>query len=112
MIEAYRFGSITIDGKEYTRDVIILPSRILDNWWRKKGHQVQIEDLQEILKETPEILIIGTGYSGYMAVASEVPKHLSSRGIELISMKTEDAVKIFNKVSREKKAAAALHLTC
>ncbi len=112
MIEDYRFGSITIDGKTYTKDIIILPNRILANWWRKKGHQVQLEDLQDILEEAPEILIIGTGYSGYMTVASEVPNHLSSRQIDMISMKTEKAVEVFNKVSGEKRTAAALHLTC
>ena len=29
-IEKYSFGSITIDGKEYRKDVIILPEALLD----------------------------------------------------------------------------------
>lgn len=112
MIEAYRFGSITIDGREYRRDVVILPDRVLDGWWRREGHLLQLEDLEEVLKEEPEVLIVGTGYSGCMVIAPEVSKHLSSKGIEVVDARTKKATEVFNRMSREKRVAAALHLTC
>jgi hypothetical protein len=35
-LEGYRFGRILVDGHEETRDLIVLPNRVLTNWWRKE----------------------------------------------------------------------------
>jgi len=40
MIEKYSFGRMTIDGKEYTKDLMILSGRVRADWWRKKGHPI------------------------------------------------------------------------
>ncbi|MFQ6050873.1 MAG: Mth938-like domain-containing protein [Candidatus Hydrothermarchaeota archaeon] len=112
MIDSYEFGKIIIKGRSYTRDVIILGDRILDNWWRKSGHQLSIEDLEEALSEKPDVLIVGTGHSGVMKVLPEVEDYLKNKGIELIKERTEKACKIFNDLSKSKKVVAALHLTC
>ena len=48
-IEDYRFGRIEIDGQPYDRDVIILPERVIANWWRREGHRVHPEDLEAVL---------------------------------------------------------------
>ena len=37
-IDRYAFGNIVIDGKAYTKDVIIFPDRVYSPWWRKDGH--------------------------------------------------------------------------
>ncbi|MEN3046971.1 MAG: MTH938/NDUFAF3 family protein [Candidatus Hydrothermales bacterium] len=60
-IEKYEFGEIIIEGKKYTRDLIIFKDRISENWWRKEGHSLYMEDLKEVLEFKPEILIIGNG---------------------------------------------------
>ncbi len=50
IIEEYHFGKIKINGITYRNDIRISSSgRILPEWWRKKGHQVEIEDLEDIL---------------------------------------------------------------
>ena len=33
----YAFGRLTVDGAEHTRDLIVLPDRVVGDWWRK-GH--------------------------------------------------------------------------
>ena len=48
-IKSYEFGRIEIDGNVYTRDVIIYGNRINSSWWRKEGHYLQVEDIEEIL---------------------------------------------------------------
>ena len=47
-IENYSPGRVVIDGVELNRDVIVLPNRVLRNWWRRDGHSLVIEDLDEI----------------------------------------------------------------
>jgi hypothetical protein len=37
-IEGYSFGRVVVDGEEQTRDVIVLPDRVVTNWWRQDGH--------------------------------------------------------------------------
>jgi hypothetical protein len=60
-IEEYRFGRIVIDGDVQTRDVILLPDRIVRNWWRADGHKLVMSDLDDVLEELPEHLLVGTG---------------------------------------------------
>ncbi len=111
-IDHYSFGKIIIDGKTYTMDLIIYPDRIDPSWWRKEGHLLQIEDLSEVIKEKPDILIIGTGYNGVMRVPEETVVNLRSKGIEVIIKKTTEAVEVFNNMKGDKKVIAAFHLTC
>jgi hypothetical protein len=112
MIDNYSFGSITINGKEYHSDVIIYPDTVNSSWWREKGHFLQVVDLEEIVEFKPEILIVGTGNGGAMKIASDVEEYLKSRSIQLIAFKTEMACQKFNELAKEKRAVAALHLTC
>ena len=111
-IEKYGFGSIVIDGKEYTDDVIITPSGVLPDWWRTKGHHVSLFDLAQAIEPTPKKLIIGTGASGMLTVSEEVRSHCTARGIELIEMPTPEAVVEYNSLEDKSHTVAALHLTC
>lgn len=112
-IELYSFGNITIYGKTYTADVIIYPGKVDSAWWRKEGHYLQVADLADVIKAKPEVVIIGTGYSGVMVVPKETISHLESRGIEVHVERTGKAVELFNKVQgKDKIVIAALHLTC
>ncbi|MHA1650657.1 MAG: Mth938-like domain-containing protein [Candidatus Helarchaeota archaeon] len=111
-IESYEFGRIVIDAKSYSTDVIIYPDRVRANWWRKKGHELHKEDIQEIIEAKPEILIIGTGNSGYLKVSNKIRQYIESKGIELKVVRTQEACTLFNKLSTDRKVVAACHLTC
>lgn len=112
-IEKYSFGSILIDGKKYRKDVIIFPDHVFSPWWREQGHSLSENDLDKIYDYEPDILIIGTGARGVMDVPSSVRKKTEERGIKTYVMRTEEAASKFNKfMNEERKAVAALHLTC
>ena len=111
-IEHYSFGRITIDGKTYTSDVIIYPGRVDSSWWRKQGHYLQVVDLIDVINTKPDILIIGTGYSGVMVVPKETVSRLESEDIEVHVAQTEKAVELFNTLQKDRTVIAALHLTC
>ena len=112
MVDSYSFGRMVISGNIYTSDLIILPDRINSSWWRKTGHHLCLEDLEEILDQNFDVLIIGTGYLGLMKIDEEVIQHARSVGFELIIENTEQAVDKFNTISPQKKTIAAFHLTC
>ena len=112
MIDSYSFGSITVDGRRYTSDVIIYPDRVDSSWWRKEGHNLCMEDLEGVLRYRPEVLVIGRGKPGLMAVSADLTAQLRERGIEVHSAPTAKAVKLYNRLCSEKNTVAALHLTC
>ena len=112
MIQSYSFGRMVIESQTYSSDLILFPDRIDDSWWRKSGHWVCLEDIEEILKEKPEVLVIGTGFYGLMKVEEEVKRLAQSRGIELVVNKTKNAVLSFNQIVSQKKTIGAFHLTC
>ncbi|KUO41569.1 MAG: hypothetical protein AVW06_01135 [Hadesarchaea archaeon DG-33-1] len=112
MIDSYEFGRIVIDGRTYTSDVIVLLDRVKDGWWRKEGHKLQVEDIEDAMKEKPDVLVVGTGHSGLVDIPKETADYIKSKGIELIAEKTVKATEIYNRLSKSKRVIAALHLTC
>lgn len=113
IIENYSFGSIKINRKSFSNDIIIFPEEVLPNWWRKQGHNLHMEDLQEVIKRKPDILIIGTGYNGAMRVPANLITELEEKGIKVIVKRSREAVNEYNTRAKERKrVAAVLHLTC
>jgi len=110
-IEGYGFGHVTIDGEELTRDVIILPGRLVRNWRRKDGHGLVLEDLVDVLDELPEHLIVGTGAAGQLRPEAHALRRLRELGIRVEVLPTDQAVRRFGELNPAG-TAAALHLTC
>jgi hypothetical protein len=110
-IGGYGFGRVTIDGREETRDVIVLPQRVVRGWWRKEGHGLVLEDLDEVLDELPERLLVGTGAYGQLRPDRGALEALRARGVDVEVLPTADAVRRYAELDAGK-TAAALHLTC
>lgn len=111
-INRYRFGSIQIDGNIYNKDVIILPDRVLTDWRRMSGHELDPVDLEPILETPPEILVIGTGSVGRMKIPERTKAFLNKAGIKIYSLPTKEACDKYNLLKGEWRTIAALHLTC
>jgi hypothetical protein len=113
LIESYDFGRITINGIVYTKDVIITGEKAIAGWMRKEGHLLQVVDVSLAIEESaPEVAIVGTGYDGMMGVPEETRLYFQGKGIELLVEKTGEACDLFNALSKNRRALAALHLTC
>jgi hypothetical protein len=110
-IEGYRFGRVLVDGEEHTKDVIVLPDRVVPRWWRREGHALVLEDLEAVLEDLPERLVVGTGASGQMRADPQAVDRLRQRGVEVETLTTEQAVRRFGELDPSR-TAAALHLTC
>jgi hypothetical protein len=110
-ISEYDFGHIVVDGRQHDRDLIVLPDRVLDNWWRKQGHSLVIEDLEEVLEELPHHLIVGCGAHGRLEPERATLDSLRDRGLAVELAPTAEAVEKYN-ASDPQRTAAALHLTC
>lgn len=111
-IESYQFGLIVVNDRKYSSDIIISPDGIISDWWRKKGHELCLKDIAEVITGNPEVLVVGTGASGLMKVLPEVKQTAQAQGIKLITETTDKACEIYNQLCRSRRVAAALHLTC
>lgn len=113
MIENYGFGSMTVMGKKYRNDLKIIDNEIVGNWWRREGHALYAEDIDDILYSTAEVLVVGTGAYGGLKVTEEAARAIKGRGIELVAVPTKEAVTLFNTLHGQgKRVAGAFHLTC
>jgi hypothetical protein len=110
-IDDYSFGRIVVDGEPHTRDLIVLPDRVVADWWRRDGHSLALEDLAEVEDELPPRLILGCGAHGGLRPPAAVIDELRARGIEVEALPTAEAIDRYRE-SDPRKTAAALHLTC
>ena len=110
----YEFGRIKVDGSEHTRDVIVLPHRVVGDWWRRDGHSLVIDDLDEVVGELPARLVVGCGHDGRLRPDPSVAEALARIGVEMEALPTADAVRRYTDLETQNPAAvaAALHLTC
>ena len=93
--------------------IIRFTEHVKEGWWRKEGHKLSLEDLEDVLKAKPETLVIGTGYMGLLKVPQDISDDVRSRNIELVIENTELAWQTFNRLCQsEKNVVAAFHLTC
>jgi hypothetical protein len=110
-IDHYEFGRIVVDGRQETKDLIILPDRVVRNWWRRDGHALLLDDLVEVLDELPPHLVVGTGADGRMRPDPDTVQQLQERGVTVETLPTGQAVRRLAELDPAG-AAAALHLTC
>jgi len=111
-IDSYRFGEILINGQKYTTDVIIFPDSVISDRWRKAGHELCRNDIDDVLKEKPQVLVVGSGASGLMKVLPEVEEITHKQGIELVVETTDKACDVYNRMCDSQFTVAVFHITC
>jgi hypothetical protein len=107
----YSFGRLLVDGEEHRRDLIVLPDRVLTDWWRKEGHSLAVEDLEEVIDDLPERLVLGCGAEGRLRPEPAVLEALRERGVEVEALPTAKAVERYGELDPAR-TAGAFHLTC
>ena len=113
MIEQYSFGNIVVNRVRYTIDMKIVQGEVIPEWWRMRGHSVDVDDIHDILKSGPDIVVLGKGSPGMMKATRTLREFLKDQNIKLIEEKTTKAVEIFNRLLKEgQDIAAGFHLTC
>jgi hypothetical protein len=113
MIEKYSSGRIIVNDITYNQDLKIIQGQVVENWWRKTGHRVDVDDMKDVLDASPDIIVIGTGYAENMRVSEDLTSEIRKRDIALIADNTNKAVRTFNDLfSKGKNVSGAFHLTC
>jgi hypothetical protein len=112
-INTFGFGSIVIDGKQYTSDLIIYPDgHVVTSWRRKGGHRLSADDIVELVDSQPEVIIAGTGVNGLVKPEKTLQETLKKKSIEFLAAPNQKAMELFNDLSSKKRVGACFHLTC
>ncbi len=105
------FGSILVDGRKYENDLYV-------HWdgevrEREKTHNFTRTEFEDLALKDPEIIVIGTGMSGMVKVDPAAVAAASLKGVQLLVVKTPEAVQRFNALARmRKRVIAVMHATC
>ena len=114
--ELVAFGQLEIEGKRYSRDVVIDGGQIRK---RDKGPS---KALQGRARHTPlfaaeqipwggKRLIIGTGAHGELPIWADVQEEAARRGIEIVALPTEEACDLVKGLDADE-IYAIFHVTC
>ncbi len=113
MIEACSFGSMVIDGRNFSSDLVIYPDgRVVDNWRRERGHRLSINDIALLIESEPEVIVVGTGINGLMKPKAGLAELLSQKNIVFLSAPNQKAMNLYNEQINRKRAGACFHLFC
>jgi hypothetical protein len=112
-VNSLTFGSITIDGETFDKDIIIDQGIVKK---RKKGESKKYRDrfghtplsVDENIPWDCRHLIVGIGHNSSLPVMKEVFKMAGRKGVELITMCTPGAVEHIN----DPETNLIVHLTC
>src|SRR5262245_44853291 len=109
------FGSIEIDGIEYSRDVVLDRGEISKR--KKKASRIFRAQfghtplsLEEKIPWKCKRLVIGTGMHGRLPVMEDVLDEAKRRGVEVVQCPTPKALELLNKGPAD--TNAILHVTC
>ncbi len=100
-------GLIVIGDRPFTSNIGLLPDRVIEEWPNRPLAELELSDLQDILDQTPEMLLVGTGWSNVLP-PRELVFALARRGIGLEVMDTPAACRTFNILVGEGRLPAAL----
>jgi hypothetical protein len=114
-LDDYSFGSVRIDGVTYDHDVVIADGRIT------KRSKKPSKPFRGAFGHTPlsagedipwscQRLVIGSGATGSLPVMDEVKQEARRRGVELVILPTNEAIRMLDGDPGD--TNAILHLTC
>ena len=116
-IDEPTFGSIVIEGKKYSRDILIFADGTVRK--RKGGflmfgrHEIKTRELEELSHGQPEVIVVGTGTDGAAHIAAEAEGWAKANSVSLLVQPSYDAIVRLNGLAEQKKKVAGLiHIAC
>lgn len=116
-IDCTTFGSITIEGETYERDVVIRLSGKVKK--RKKklskalygtSHIISLDEAKHVYQKGAERLIVGAGQYGMVELSDEAADYLERKRCQVELLPMKKAIKAWNEA--EGAVIGLFHITC
>ena len=116
-INSTRFGSITVEGQKFERDIVIQLSGEVRKRKSKlskaiygTSHIISLDEAKDLYQKGADLLIIGTGQAGMVKLSQEAADYFESEECQVQMSPTPEAMLIWNEA--QGKTIALFHLTC
>lgn len=117
-IDSTQFGEVVIDGRKYSQ-VLIIGDTVAERDYEKlkelfgTSHKIGDWETEALLKENPEIIVVGTGQDGKLEVDKDFLARVQEENVEILAAVTPEAIRIYNeKVKAGKRVNALIHTSC
>ncbi len=105
-----RFGLLVYSAVPFPAVDLVVHANGMPAIRGSKAHFVDLAEIKPLLREGPDVLIIGTGYDGMVQVDEEL---LAMSAVQVLPLPTPQAVRRYNALKSEgKRVAAIIHSTC
>ena len=105
-----RFGLLVYSAIPFPAADLVVHANGMPATRGSKAHFVDFAEAKGLLKEGPEVLIIGTGYDNLVQVDEEL---LAMSSVQVLPLPTPQAVRRYNELRGQgKRVAAIIHSTC
>ncbi len=105
-----RFGLLVYSAVPFPAVDLVIHANGLPAIRGSKAHFVGLAEIDGLLKERPDVLIIGTGYDNLVRVEEQM---LAMSAVQILPLPTPEAVRRYNELRGEgKRVAAIIHSTC
>ncbi len=116
-IDSTKFGSVTVNGKEFLHDIIIRLSGEVEKRKKKlskkiygSSHTISLDEANHIFEKGARQLIIGTGQTGYVELSDEAAQFFLDKDCKVQLLPTQKAIVAWN--DAEEKTIGMFHVTC
>ena len=113
-IDNYIYGCITINRKDYKKDIYITANNAVVTRKRTLNRntlEVSPAEIKFLLKAEPDVIVIGTGKIGWLKVPKEIPKLCKKANVKLEIFTTKKAGNRFNWYFGKNRVAGLFHIT-
>jgi hypothetical protein len=116
-IDGTKFGSITIEGAAFNRDVIIRLGGEIKK--RKKklskaiygtSHVISLDEAKHIHQQGAERLVVGAGQYGLVKLSDEAEDYFQRKGCQVALLPTRQAIAAWNEAQGA--VIGLFHVTC
>jgi hypothetical protein len=118
-IDSTEFGSITVNGTNYSHDILIRLSgevvkrkKKLSKKYYGTSHIISREEAEFIYENGCDMLVVGTGQYGNVTLSPEAAEFFEKHGCRTILQPTPDAIGTYNKTRGKAGTIGLFHVTC
>ena len=110
VVQSVSATAIRVSGETYSQAIALTPEQLIPDWTATAIEELSIDDFDELLSGSPELIVVGTG-TNYLFPPRELVFAFARRGVGLEVMDTAAAARTFNVLAGEgRRIAAVLNL--
>jgi hypothetical protein len=111
------WGRLEVKGQDSPfKDAKLFPGGAREWDWNETGtdHEpgIQPADVEELLEHGASAVVLGRGFYERLQVRRETLQKLEKRNVPVHVEQTEEAVRLYNELSKSERVGALIHSTC